>query len=391
MEFLPIRLPQFSPNDDVGIIVDWAKSSGDFANKGEIICNVETTKSIFDVEALATGYLTTVVDSGTVTKVGELIAVITAEPVSIDDVNNWRRQTDTTQIEGTTRGKKVSWTIKAELLAKKHRINLDEVPSSGKKITEDDVINYLASLENEIQALGERGDYLDDLFPENRSQRLLVLGGGDGAIQILDVLAKTPDQHAIAILDDDKAKNGKKIGGIPIVGPMDLDWIANKFKEGEFDAAVISISTIIRLRANLYEALTELNIPLANVIHPSAEIGTNVLIGTGNVIMAFCHIGACSKIGNNNFLSVYCSIEHHNILGCHSSFGPGVITSSRVNIGDRVRFGTGIFIEPKLSIGSNSIIGSGIAIWNNIPENSVLKSKLGYIKRENNSEEYKKI
>ncbi len=108
MEFLPIRLPQFSPNDDVGIIVDWAKSSGDFANKGEIICNVETTKSIFDVEAQVTGYLTTVVDPGTEAKVGELIAVITAEPVSNDDVNNWLHRTDTTKIEGTTTGKKVS-------------------------------------------------------------------------------------------------------------------------------------------------------------------------------------------------------------------------------------------------------------------------------------------
>ena len=103
----------------------------------------------------------------------------------------------------------------------------------------------------------------------------------------------------------------------------------------------------------------------------------NVAWGTGNVVMALCHIGACAIIGDNNFLSAYCSIEHHNVLGSHCSFGPSVATSSRVHIGDRVRFGTGICIEPGVTIGADSVIASGLAIWQNIPERSLLKARLG--------------
>ena len=108
----------------------------------------------------------------------------------------------------------------------------------------------------------------------------------------------------------------------------------------------------------------------------------NVAWGEGNVVMAFCHFGACATVGNNNFLSAYCSIEHHCILGSHCSFGPSVITSSRVRIGDCVRFGTGIFIEPGVTIGAGAVIASGLAIWQNIPENMLLKARLGYTMRE---------
>jgi acetyltransferase-like isoleucine patch superfamily enzyme len=96
-------------------------------------------------------------------------------------------------------------------------------------------------------------------------------------------------------------------------------------------------------------------------------------------------MGACAKIGNNNFISAYCSIEHHNELHNHSSFGPGVLTSSKVIIKDRVRFGTGIFIEPHITIGEDSIIASGAIITKDIPSNTLIKTQINYIMREKNT------
>jgi acetyltransferase-like isoleucine patch superfamily enzyme len=107
-------------------------------------------------------------------------------------------------------------------------------------------------------------------------------------------------------------------------------------------------------------------------------VGINVQLGEGNVVMALCHFGACATVGDNNFLSAYCSIEHHCVLGSHCSFGPGVVTSSRVHIDDRVRCGTGIFVEPGVTVGAESVIASGLAIAQNIPPRSLLKAKIGY-------------
>jgi sugar O-acyltransferase (sialic acid O-acetyltransferase NeuD family) len=227
-------------------------------------------------------------------------------------------------------------------------------------------------------------DTVRDRYPEGKIQRILIIGGGDGAVPLLDVLAKTPEQQAVAILDDNPELRGKKVNGVPVTGGIDVEQIVALYEQDEFDAAIISISTIIKLRAEIFEKLKSRGIPFANIIHPSVVKGFNVKMGEGNVIMAFTHLGACASLGDNNFISAYCSIEHHNEMGNHCSFGPGVITSSRVIFGDQVRCGTGIFIEPKIHIGAKSVIGSGCIIWQNVPDGAILKSKLNYVERASN-------
>jgi acetyltransferase-like isoleucine patch superfamily enzyme len=81
-------------------------------------------------------------------------------------------------------------------------------------------------------------------------------------------------------------------------------------------------------------------------------------------------------VGDNNFLSAFVNVEHHNVLGSHCTFGPGVMTSSRVIIGDRCRFGTGVFIEPGVKIGPESIIASGSIITSEVPARSIVKARV---------------
>jgi sugar O-acyltransferase (sialic acid O-acetyltransferase NeuD family) len=219
---------------------------------------------------------------------------------------------------------------------------------------------------------------VDDRYGAARAQRILIIGGGNGAVQILDALALLPRQRAVAILDDNGAIHGKRIGGVPVLGAIDLGWAVEMAAAGLFDAAVISISTNIGVRARIFEQWKSRGIAFANVIHPSSVVGMNVAWGEGNVVMAFCHFGACAMVGDNNFLSAYCSIEHHCVLGSHCSFGPSVVTSSRVQIGDRVRFGTGIAIEPGIRIGADTTIASGLALTQHVPERSLLKAHVGY-------------
>ncbi|HRA67996.1 MAG TPA: acetyltransferase, partial [Caldilinea sp.] len=214
-----------------------------------------------------------------------------------------------------------------------------------------------------------------------RVQRLLIVGGGNGAVQILDALARIPQQRGVAIMDDNAAIHGKQVAGVPIIGAIDEDRVADLLAAGAIDAAVISVSTSIPFRERIFTAWQARGIPFANVIHPSAVVGMNVALGVGNVVMAFCHVGACATVGDNNFLSAYCSIEHHCVLGSHCSFGPAVVTSSRVRIGDGVRFGTGIAIEPGVTIGAGSVIASGLAITQDIAARSLVKARVGYTVR----------
>jgi len=385
VKILPVKMTKLSANDDNGTIVEWLHTTSQEVNKGEILCIVETTKSIFEIESPSSGYFFPLRSVGEAVEVGVTIGAIADMPITQDEVirlleeeQNQENAVLLPEIGGST------LTLKAQLLAKRLGIDPAELAQNGKKITEEDVRKYAENRNTGLPSDHHQMDTVRDRYPEGKIERILIIGGGDGAVQVLDVLSKTPGQQAVAILDDNPELRGKKVNGVPVTGGIDMDQIVDLYEKGEFDAAIISISTIIKLRAEIFGKLKGRGIPFANIIHPSVVKGINVKIGEGNVIMAFAHLGACASLGDNNFISAYCSIEHHNEMGNHCSFGPGVVTSSRVTFGDQVRCGTGIFIEPKISIGARAVIGSGCIIWQNVPEGAILKSKLNYVERVRN-------
>jgi sugar O-acyltransferase (sialic acid O-acetyltransferase NeuD family) len=414
--FTPIYLPQSGPNDVTATIAEWSKPPGQWVQKGEVIGSAETTKNVFDLEAPAAGAFWPLTPAGSEAAVGAIIAALASEQIDQAAAFAWLSQqaaapTGNTGIKSGLSSGSVSTTkaassfpstlrqatLKAELLAQRHDIDLTHVPASGHKITEADVEAYIAARRTAAPAnapasapppnlsLSLYTDLVDDRFPTNRPQRILIVGGGNGAVQILDALAPMPDKRAVAILDDNAALHGKQVAGVPIVGAIDVERAADLAAAGQFDAAVISISTSISARARVFEQWKSRGIAFANIIHPSCVVGINVSWGEGNVVMALCHFGACATIGDNNFLSAFCSIEHHCRLGSHCSFGPAVVTSSRVQIGDRVRFGTGIHIEPGIQIGADSVIASGLAITQHVPPQSLLKAHVGYSMRTRSS------
>lgn len=378
----PIPLPQMGANDTTAIIVELAKQPGEPVRKGEVICVAETTKSIFDIEATRDGFITFLVQAGAELSVGEPVAAVCDSPMSVDAVQAVLAAAIPPSDSPKTDGAEPSWTMKAEMVARQNNVDIHHVAAAfpGKKIAEADVRQFLSE-RSATAAAAAAHDLVNDLYRSGRVQRLVIVGGGEGAVQILDAISKIPGQQAVAIVDDNPALKGRSVAGVPVVGPVDGAAVKQMIEQNQADGVVISVSTSIPFRQRVFDEWTRLGIPFANVIHPSAQVGINAAIGTGNVILAFCQLGPCATVGNNNFLSAYCSIEHHSTLGNHCSFGPGVITSSRANIGDRTRFGTGIFIEPHITIGHDSVIGSGCILWSDVPAESVLKSKLNYALR----------
>ncbi|MDP7636484.1 MAG: biotin/lipoyl-containing protein [Phycisphaerae bacterium] len=52
-----IIMPQIGQDITTGTIVEWLKKEGDPVEKGEVVCNVEGDKGIFEVEAEESGVL----------------------------------------------------------------------------------------------------------------------------------------------------------------------------------------------------------------------------------------------------------------------------------------------------------------------------------------------
>jgi sugar O-acyltransferase (sialic acid O-acetyltransferase NeuD family) len=376
-----IEAPRLNVNDDLVTISLWAKPDRSLVRKGEVIAILETTKATFELESEQTGYLHIFAPQEVQVGVGEIVGAICEGPEEIPAKPAAARAA--VAVEGAAR--KV--TKKAEISARKAGLDLEklraEVPGTG-VITELDIQGYLQRCGRPTLApeVSDASDTVDDVYVANRQQRLLIIGGGLGAVQVLDSLTRIENQRATAIVDDNPKLHGKTVMGIPVLGGR--EEIEALFRQELFDAGVVSVSTSIDFRQRMFEKLAQLGIPVANVVDPTSRVLMNAVLGVGNVILAYCHIGSCAVVGNGNFLSPYVDIEHHCRVGDFCTFGPGVMMSSLVTIGDCVKFGTGIFIEPKLSIGANSIIGSGAILARNIPENSIVKTRVSYTIRPRN-------
>lgn len=348
----PVHVPTHDVNSDRGIVTGWFVESGQWVDGGTALVEVETSKAVLEVTAP---------DGGYVLPLGEG-EVSLAEPIAMlfDDVAALAAYRVAPDAE--TQGVRAS--VKAMEKARELGVDLS-VFDGTRLVTVKDV---------EALAAPDISELPSPLPGSQGAQRVVLIGGGLGATQVIDIFADRPEQTAVAIVDEAREKWGRSVSDVPVVGGPDR--LAQLFSEGRFDAAVIAISTSVGARRKFRLMCQEAGIPLANAIDRTAKIATGVEMGQGNVVCAFCHFGTSTRMGDNNFFSAYNSFDHHNVIANDVSTGPGVMTSSRVRLGDQVRLGTGIHIEPGVELGDRVQVASGATIVRSVPADHVVKTKI---------------
>ena len=286
------------------------QTGGQRSQRGEKICVIETTKSIVDVSADGSGYLRPLARVGERVRTGRPLAALTATP---DEDLSSVHAPDPDRAEPARR----RWTRKAAIVAKRLGVDIEGLAAAQP----DRVVSELDVRSAVRQTEGDFRDLVDDVHPANRTQRVVLLGGGaGGGVIVLDALSRIPGQRAVGILDNNPRTHGRTIMGTPVLGGSEL--AEQLWNDGACDGFVNAFIDPIEDRRRNFERLTEQAIPFINVIDPSAAILANVQLGQGNVIAGNCYIGPCSTIGDNNFLTSHASLDHHIRIGSHCTFGP---------------------------------------------------------------------
>ncbi|WP_117211474.1 biotin/lipoyl-containing protein [Allorhizocola rhizosphaerae] len=354
-----VLIPTPDVNSEHGVVTAWFVENGQWVEAGTDLVEVETSKAVLEVSAP---------DSGYILQLGALKDEVSlTAPIALlfDDIDSLKAH-QASLLAAPKPESPVRASVKAIKRAEELGVDLSSFDGS-RLITVKDV---------EAAAFVEP-DYKDmpsPLTAPEGVQRILIIGAGRGATQVIDIFADRPEQTAVAIVDEQRGKWGELIDDVPVVGGPDR--LTELYEHGRFDAVVVAISTSVAARRKFRLMCEQAGIPLANAIDRTAKIATNVEMGEGNVICAFCHIGTATQIGNNNFFSAYNSFDHHNVVANDSSTGPGCMTSSRVKLGDQVRLGTGIHIEPGVELGDRVQVASGATIVRSVPADHVVKTKI---------------
>lgn len=359
---IAIVIPQLDANSESALLVRWEVDDGAEVRKGDLLCSVETSKALYDVEAEGEGIVVRLREEGEQVDFNTAIGYIAA-----DSDQAMQARSNGIAGSGGGDGPEVSATKKARELAARHGVDLVSLGVEG-IITEEDVMESL-----KLQG-GAPAERLRPGTLPAAEKRVVVIGAGYGAMQVIDILLNQRDVRVIGCLDDDPLLHGVEIFGVPVLGGTGK--LEELFRSGICDHAIVAISTSIPVRRKFHRICVELGLPMANAIDPGVRINRGVVLGAGNIICSGCHLGVAARLGDNNFISAHNSIDHHNAWGSHITTGPAVATSGAVTVGDGVKFGTGIFIQPNLTIGADATIASGAIIIHNIPANSIVRTRI---------------
>ena len=160
-------MPQGGQDITEGRVVRWLKAEGDPVKKGEVICEVETEKAVFEVESPVDGVLLKIVVAagkiarifsaiGFVGAAGESVELEDEEEDATEDKKEAEKDKKDTGIdvaalrkkvaaEGKGKIERVKASGRARKLADQKNVDISQVQGSGPKgrITEKDVLAYI--------------------------------------------------------------------------------------------------------------------------------------------------------------------------------------------------------------------------------------------------------
>lgn len=146
-----VKMPKRTLTMEEGIVGKWYKKAGDEVKKGEPICEIETEKSVDELEAPESGILRKIiVPDGSVAEVNQVIAIIAEpdEPLSEEEAPV-EEVVKIEKLEVGKREEKIKISPIARKLAQEHRINLEEIRSTGPngRIVKEDVLKAIQKVE----------------------------------------------------------------------------------------------------------------------------------------------------------------------------------------------------------------------------------------------------
>jgi sugar O-acyltransferase (sialic acid O-acetyltransferase NeuD family) len=195
-------------------------------------------------------------------------------------------------------------------------------------------------------------------------KRLIMIGAGGFAAEVLWVANEMKKWDCVGFADDDIAKQGGTVEGLPIIGT--IDRAVEDLSSGPvwFHCA---IGDNARRKAAFKKAMDRHWIP-ATLVHPSVIIAPGVQIGAGTYIAAACVLSTGVRTGEAVLLNMNVSVGHDSVLEDFSQASPGSRINGHCTLGELSFLGSNASLLPGIKVGAKAKVASNSFAINNIPE-----------------------
>ena len=140
---------------------------------------------------------------------------------------------------------------------------------------------------------------------------------------------------------------------------------------GQVDGVALSFHSDVRRKVHR-RLRDELGVSLVALVDPRAIVGAGVQVGAGALIEAGAIVGPDTFVGEGAIVDVGAVVAHDCFIGPFSHLSPGCRLSGVVSLAENVLVGVGASINSTVTVGCNVIIAPGAAVMNDVPDGVVV-------------------
>lgn len=367
-KFFVQKVPQIGVNDNEAKVVEWYVSDGEKVEIGKTLCQIETTKSIIDIDAEAGGLAFPLCEVDEEVSVNDPLVLIGSnfeESIKHRETLAAQRQQASSDVN-----KGSSVTAKAKKLASELGVDLGELVRAQEGVVREvHVREYAISRSRKENSIPERFDVVGD----DQREPLVIYGAGAGAANLAEAIDLQGIYKVVCFVDDSPGDRLTHCG-LPVFSANRLSEIAS--------AGVSALACGVA-QANVRKTIMGIadthGLELPSIIHPTAFVSVTAKIGRGCYVKAGAIIDSNCIVGDMCIIDNGATLAHDNEIADCVHFAPMATTGGSVSVGHSTVVGIGASIGTGVTIGSRCIVSVGSAVTKNINDNSVIEGVPGRV------------
>mgnify|MGYP000931125718 CR=1 FL=1 len=355
----PIKIPLLNPNEPQALLVSLLKGDREPVEKGQVIAEIETTKSTGEIVAESSGYLVGLRHSaGQTVNAGEVLAYIGDTPTAQDlTLPPWSHE-HTYELDDETLPSGLRITAPARELALEKGISLSSLPK-GPLVTRQ-MIQDRIETHKPFQPIQ---------IPEGEN-RVVIYGAGGHGSTLAALVQKAGTFELIGFLDDG-FQSGDQIMGLTVLGGVEkLPELSRK----GIRQAINGVGGIgdLQIRLAVYDRLREAGFHTPTVVHPTAFVEDSAELADAIQVFAFAYVGIDVRVGYGTIINTGVIVSHNCTLGPYVNLSPGATLAGGVNVGEKTLIGMQVTVNLYVNIGKGVRIGNGATIKADVPDGIIV-------------------
>ena len=196
---------------------------------------------------------------------------------------------------------------------------------------------------------------------------LLIVGAGGFARETVEAIrainAIEPTWRLLGLLDDDPARHGCVVAGVPVIGPLELVHQEPRasvvLTTGRPDNYVSR--PLIAARLGLADER------YATIVHPTATVGSTCTIGCGSVLLAHADLTADVTVGRHVVVMPQVVLPHDVRVDDFATLASGVRVGGACHIAEGAYIGAATVLREMTSVGPRALVGMGSVVTRDVP------------------------